>query len=68
MPDASKTNRRSQVFFVNGRWVKSKVLDSALEAAYSDKMFEASYNASVDAGVKNPYEEAATFSTDSLKK
>ncbi len=43
MPDASKTNRRSQVFFVNGRWVKSKVLDSALEAAYSDKMFEGHY-------------------------
>ena len=37
-------------------------------AENSDKMFEASYNASVDAGVKNPYEEAATFSTDSLKK
>ncbi|MBR5756090.1 MAG: hypothetical protein IKX96_00880, partial [Firmicutes bacterium] len=43
MPDASKTNRRSQVFFVNGRWVKSKVLDSALEAAYADKMFEGHY-------------------------
>jgi len=36
-------------------------------AENSDKMFDAAYNSAVDAGVKNPYEEAATFSTDSLK-
>ena len=29
----------------------------------SDKMFETAYNAAVDAGIENPYEEASTFST-----
>ena len=29
-----------QVFFVNGRWVKSKVMEDALEEAFSDKLFE----------------------------
>ncbi|MBP5749241.1 MAG: hypothetical protein J6X24_00465, partial [Firmicutes bacterium] len=27
-------------FFVNGRWVKSKVMEDALEEAFSDKLFE----------------------------
>ncbi len=38
--EASKTNKRGQVFFVNGRWVKNKILDSAIEEAYSDKLFD----------------------------
>ena len=32
----------------------------------SDEMFETAYKAAVDAGVKNPYEEASTFSTGSV--
>ena len=32
----------------------------------SDKMFETAYNAAVDAGIENPYEEASTFSTGNV--
>jgi len=35
-------------------------------AENSDKMFETSYQAALDAGIENPYEEAATFSTGSV--
>ena len=38
--EASKTNKKGQVFFVNGRYIKSKVLDSAIEEAYHDKLFD----------------------------
>lgn len=33
----------------------------------SDEMFEAAYKAAQDAGIENPYEEAATFSTGSVQ-
>ena len=39
------------------------ILDNPQIAENSDKMFEASYKALEEAGVKNPYEKAATFST-----
>ncbi len=39
-PAYSRNNRRMQIFFVNGRWVKSKVMEDALEEAFSDKLFE----------------------------
>ncbi len=39
-PLESKTNRKHQVFFVNGRLIKSALLDRAVSAAYSDKLFE----------------------------
>lgn len=39
-PSESKTSRRQQIFFVNGRWVKSKLMESALDEAYKDKLFE----------------------------
>ena len=39
-PAYSRNNKRMQVFFVNGRWVKSKVMEDALEEAFSDKLFE----------------------------
>lgn len=39
----SKTNKRGQVFFVNGRWIKSKLLDSAVAEAYHDKLFDGRY-------------------------
>ncbi len=32
----------------------------------SDEMFETAYQAAADAGVENPYEEAASFSTGSV--
>ncbi len=35
-------------------------------AENSDEMFEAAYKAAVDAGIENPYEEAATASTTSM--
>ena len=35
-------------------------------AENSDKIFETAYKAAVDAGIENPYEEAATASTTSM--
>ena len=43
------------------------LLENPQIADNSDKMFETAYKAAVDAGVENPYEEAATFSTGSVK-
>jgi len=42
-PTESKTNRKWQIFFVNGRLVKSKLLENAVSDAYHDKMFEGHY-------------------------
>ncbi len=42
-PTYSKTNRRWQIFFVNGRLVKNKCLENAVSAAYHDKLFEGHY-------------------------
>lgn len=42
-PSQSKTNRKSQIFFVNGRSVGSKVLDHAVTDAYAEKLFEGRY-------------------------
>ena len=39
-PSDSKTSRRQQIFFVNGRWVKSRLMEQALDEAYKDKLFE----------------------------
>lgn len=39
-PAYSRNNKRWQIFFVNGRWVKSKVMEDALEEAFSDKLFD----------------------------
>jgi len=38
-PSCSKTNRKHQIFFVNGRVISSKVIEAGLEEAYFDKMF-----------------------------
>ena len=38
--ESSKTNKRGQVYFVNGRYIKSKIIDSAIDEAYHDKLFE----------------------------
>lgn len=42
-PSQSKTNRKSQIFFVNGRYINSKVMDRAVEDAYAEKLFEGRY-------------------------
>ena len=39
-PSDSRTSRRQQIFFVNGRWVKSRIMEQALDEAYKDKLFE----------------------------
>ena len=39
-PAYSRNNKRMQIFFVNGRWIKSKVMEEALEEAFSDKLFD----------------------------
>ena len=42
------------------------LLDNPQIAENSDKAFEAGLKAAQDAGVENPYEEAATFATTSM--
>ena len=42
------------------------LLENPQIAENSDKMFETAYAAAETAGIKNPYEEAASFSTGSV--
>jgi len=42
-PNNSKTNRKSQIFFVNGRYISSKIMDNAVTDAYLEKLFEGRY-------------------------
>lgn len=42
-PTESRTNRKWQIFFVNGRLIKSKLLETAISDAYHDKLFEGHY-------------------------
>ncbi|MDP4108772.1 MAG: DNA mismatch repair endonuclease MutL [Bacillota bacterium] len=37
-PDSSRGNRGMQIFFVNGRYIKSKLLQAALEGAYKNRL------------------------------
>ena len=39
-PSFTKTNRKYQIHFVNGRVITSRLLDGAIEEAYRGKMFE----------------------------
>ncbi len=39
----SRNSRKGQIFFVNGRVVNSKVLERAIDEAYSDKLFKGRY-------------------------
>lgn len=39
-PGESKTSRKNQVFFVNGRVINSKIIDKGISQAYSDRLFE----------------------------
>ena len=44
-PEYTKNSRRSQIFFVNGRYVQSKVLEKAVTDAYRQRLFEGRYPA-----------------------
>ena len=46
-PTASRGNRNYQIFFVNGRYVKSPVLSAALEEAYRNQMMVGRFPACV---------------------
>ncbi len=39
-PDVNRPNRRGQVYFVNGRSVTNKILETAVSAAYRERMAE----------------------------
>ena len=39
-PSYNKSNRKHQMFFINGRIISSKVIETGLEEAYFDKMFD----------------------------
>ena len=42
-PDNNRKNRKSQIFFVNGRYVKNRVLEECVSEAYQFRMFEGRY-------------------------
>jgi len=42
-PSLSRTNRRNQIFFVNGRVVSSKVIDKGVTAGYKERLFDGRY-------------------------
>lgn len=42
-PELTKTNRRQQIFFVNGRVISSKVLDTGVIEGYKERLFEGRY-------------------------
>ncbi len=42
-PAMSKTTRGSQIFFVNGRVVSSKVMEKGVTAGYKERLFEGRY-------------------------
>ncbi|MEG2323131.1 MAG: DNA mismatch repair endonuclease MutL [Anaerovoracaceae bacterium] len=39
-PGNTKTSRRNQIFFVNGRVINSKLIEQSVKKAYADKLFE----------------------------
>jgi DNA mismatch repair protein MutL len=42
-PSLTRTTRRDQVFFVNGRVVKSKVMEKGISEGYRERLFEGRY-------------------------
>ena len=42
-PDYTRINRKNQIFFVNGRYVQSKVIEKAVSDAYRQRLFEGRY-------------------------
>ncbi|WP_051280202.1 DNA mismatch repair endonuclease MutL [Anaerovorax odorimutans] len=43
VPSYSKSNRKSQIFFVNGRYINSKIIENAVMDGYAEKLFEKRY-------------------------
>lgn len=39
-PDNTRKTRKDQIFFVNGRYIKSRLLETCVSDAYSHRMFE----------------------------
>ena len=39
-PSDSLSTRRRQIFFVNGRWVRSKLIEQAVDDTFRDKLFD----------------------------
>jgi DNA mismatch repair protein MutL len=44
-PSECRNNRRYQIFFVNGRLIRSSLIEKALDEAYRDKVFDGKYPA-----------------------
>ena len=44
-PDQSRSNRKHLIYFVNGRWIRSPLIDDVLREAYTDKLFAGRYPA-----------------------
>ena len=44
-PQESKSSRKNQIFFVNGRCISSKLLENAVTEAYKERLFEGRYPA-----------------------
>ncbi len=42
-PSLSRTNRKNQIFFVNGRVVSSKVIERGVAAGYKERLFDGRY-------------------------
>ncbi len=42
-PSLSRTNRKNQIFFVNGRVVASRVIEKGLTEGYKERLFEGRY-------------------------
>ncbi|MCI5688106.1 MAG: DNA mismatch repair endonuclease MutL [Emergencia sp.] len=42
-PSLSRTNRKNQIFFVNGRVVSSKVIEKGVAAGYRERLFDGRY-------------------------
>lgn len=42
-PSLSRTNRKSQIFFVNGRVVASKVIEKGVTEGYKERLFDGRY-------------------------
>ena len=42
-PEMTKTNRKNQIFFVNGRYVHSKVIEKAISDGYKQRLFDGRY-------------------------
>ena len=39
-PDETRASRKNQIFFVNGRYIHSKILEKSISDGYREKMFE----------------------------